>query len=232
VRNGVVPPRLAECLRNPVGLVVLGLGAAAGALAPVLPPGGAAAPWLGLGLAGLSLVAYAGTALVYARAPLEAPEVRRLRRLRDAMAARLADRAGGGLVVTSALADAVSRLDGSLIPAVAELTARAEALRRDLARLSEGELFAPDQASLERLATIEARQRAAIATTTQQAANAYASILAMAQDAEPGSSAVAEAARWSRALQAMADALAELLDEGADWERRLEGRDQRTASGS
>jgi hypothetical protein len=119
-------------------------------------------------------------------------------------------------------AESVERLDRDKLPAIAELVAHNQSLRKRLERYTRGELVAPDRETLTRLEAIEARQRDAVAATRQQVANAYGATLAMAQQSTVDLSVVAEAQRWSRQLRETQEALSELLDESASWERSLQ----------
>jgi hypothetical protein len=175
----------------------------------------------------IGLLGYAGTAGVYAWPSRQAPEVRQMRRLRDAMAWQLAERRraqGGGQnpALVEILAESVERLDRDMLPAIAELVAHNQALRKSLERFTRGELVAPDRETLSRLEAIEARQRDAVAATRQKVANAYGATLAIAQQSAADLSVVAEVQRWSRQLRDTQEALSELLDESASWEHRLE----------
>jgi hypothetical protein len=206
--------------RNPVGLALLGLGAAAAALTAVLPP---LEPWSGRagGVALLALLAYGGTVAVHGWPRREAPEVREIRRLRDAMAEQLAVRRGEASPLADLLAEALARLDHELLPGIALLVDRHAALRADLARFERGELAAPGPEALGGLRSIERRQREAIADARQQVADAYAATLALGQQSADEARVVAEARRWSEHLGDVQNTLAELIDESADWDRRL-----------
>lgn len=207
--------------RNPIGLGMVGSSAAAAALtatSPLLEPWSERALFvLLLGIAG-----YAGTIGIY-RWPLrQVPEVREVRKLRDAMATLLAGRQGSPLAAT--LGDAIYRLDEDMLPAIAQLVAQNQALKGSLERFTRGELIAPDREALSRLQAIESRQRKAITMTRQQVANAYAATLAISQQSAFDDHVLADAERWSRELSETQTALTEVLDESAYWERRLEER--------
>jgi len=212
--------------RNSVGLALLALGGAAAAMTAFVPQ---FEPWSGRAPAVLLLavLAYGGTAAVFAWPRREGPEVGEIRRLRDAMAAQLRGRVGERSTLSDILAAALAGLDRDLLPDVSRVVARNQTLRADLARFEQGELAAPDPAALGRLRTIERRQREAITATRQQVANAYAAILALGQDSADEARVVAEAMRWSERLSDTRDTLASLLDESTDWERLLDSPPER-----
>jgi DNA-binding NarL/FixJ family response regulator len=222
-----MPTALRAALANPVGLSILVLGGATAILVAALPFFASLAeraPWV----LAAALLGYAGTTVVSAWPRREAREVYQVRRLRNAMAdlRSVREASATGAPLADVLGDAVRHLDRELIPALARLVARAEALRAILARFQAGDLAAPDGESLCALQATEARLRDAISATQRQAANAYAATVALTEHDADDAQVVDEARRWAQRLRETEAALAGLLDESAAWDRLLDARSE------
>jgi hypothetical protein len=203
-------------LLHPVALTLLGASlmlAAALHWLPTLRPWSDRAAWVAL----LGVAAYLAVVAVahWSRSTPMPAEIRHLRRIRQSIAALLADRQDGPKdrqdpVLIGTLKDAIRHLDEQVIPALEQLIGRQEKLRAHLARYDRGELHAPEPGVLERLRAIYARQQAAIHECVQQAANAHATLVALLQEGDDTS--IGERARtWADGLLTLYDSLAEVL---------------------
>ena len=114
------------------------------------------------------------------------------------------------ICLVQALADAISHLDEQVIPALGKLLEREQQLGEHLARFQRGELHAPDAGRLKRLRSIHARQREAIDECIQQAANAYATLVALLQEGDDAR-VVQRARRWADDCEAVRRARDEVL---------------------
>ena len=201
---------------HPVALVLLGASAilAAGtALVPLLAPWAARAGWV---LAWGVVVAAAWLLLEPRPAP-PARELLEVRAIRDALASRLRLAAvthPDAVVFTTALAQAVARLDDEVLPALAELLERHAALGAWLARYERGKAPAPDADALERLRRLSRLQRRAIDETVRQAATAEALLVAIVHESADPNRLAEETVRWSDGLRTLHQSLAEVLHQG------------------
>jgi hypothetical protein len=180
---------------------------------PALRPWSGEARWVLL----LGFAAYlAVVAIVYWMRPTPAaPELRRLREIRHDIAALLVQqkRLPGGrqnAVLIGILSDAIRHLDEQVIPALEQLVERRANLGRVLRRYERGQAQAPGPELLERLQMLHARLMAAIEECVQQAANAYAMLVALLQEGDDENVA-ARARAWAEDLTRMYDALTEVL---------------------
>jgi hypothetical protein len=208
---------------NPCGLILLGLSLAMAAASAALP---GAAPWSGhaLWFAACGLAAYLTSvgvvALTFTQRGVEteAIELREVRRVRDRLVDLLRSEQLRGDPTASALVrtlgETVSELDKRVLPALTHLVTRHDSVAATLAQYANGYLPTPDPDVLERVRTVEQRQRAAIVGCVRQAVNAEAAMLAIIND-ERASGAVADDVRaWAVRLLDMHDALQELLRGG------------------
>jgi len=165
------------------------------------------------------LVGYAAIVLVLRRSRPEpaavatAPEVRQLRAIRQSMGRLLHDREVVEVQtsqLTRVLAEAVETLDEQIEPTLRELIQREQMLRGHLMQWERGDLPPPAPDVLDRLRTIHARQRAAIDTCVQQAANAQATFVALLQEGDD-SSVATRAWEWADHLLTVYDTLAGVL---------------------
>ncbi|MFN8637107.1 MAG: hypothetical protein U0893_24940 [Chloroflexota bacterium] len=207
-------------LTHPVGLALLGMSVALAAalwLAPALRPWSDRAVWVLV----LGVAAYAAIVVVayWPRAASSSPQMRTLLKIRQGIASLLAERQRQpkdrqNPVLIGTLKDAIRCLDDQLIPVLGELLERWAAVQETLHQYDRGELPSPDEEGLERLRAISARQQAAIDECVQQAANAYAALVALLQRGDDSS--VGDRARdWANGLLTLYDALDEVL-RGAD----------------
>jgi hypothetical protein len=182
-------------------------------LLPGLRPWSAQAIWV-LVLGVLAYLAVVG--IVYFSSPTPpAPELSKVRRIRHGIAALLAERqAARGArrdpVLIQALTDAIRHLDEHVIPALHQLIERRSSLERELGRYVRRELHAPAPEVLERLQRLNARLQVAIDECVQQAANAYAMLVALLQEGDDEDVA-ARARSWADDLARLYDSLAEVL---------------------
>jgi hypothetical protein len=216
VKGADVRASARAALLHPEALTILGVSlvlAIALTLLPALRPWSDRAVWVLL----LGVAAYvAVVAVAYWSRPMStAPEIRKLRTIRQGIATLLAERqaaprARQDAVLIGVLADAIEHLDEHLGPALEELVERQARLRQHLARYERGELPAPESGVLKRLRTIFARQQAAIDGCVQQAANAYATLVALLQESDAANVA-ARARTWADGLLTLHDTLIEVL---------------------
>lgn len=213
--------RLRVALRHPLGLALLVASvfmAVAAAALPALAPWSARATWLLV----CGMVAYLATAVVVARSR-SVPRARALGELwkiREAMLARRSElkasssaRANSELV--RILGDAVGHLDRAILPELEQIVTRHEALSKQLERYDRWAVPRPDPLILERLRTIHARQREAIDACNRQAANAYATSLALTQEADE-TTVTKQVRQWADELGNLHDILAGLIRGGVD----------------
>ena len=133
-------------------------------------------------------------------------------------------------VLAQALTDAIRHLDDQLVPALTQLVERRANVQRELRRYERNELQAPDPALLERLRRLHDRLQTAIDDCVQQAANAYAMLVALLQ--EGGDESVARRARaWSEGLTGLYDSLVDVLRGADDPLRADAGADRSTSEG-
>ena len=180
---------------------------------PILRPWYGQAVWVFLlGFACYLLI----VAIVYWLRPTRrSPEVRELLRLRRRIAAlhvELQRRPGArpNAVLIRKLDDAVRLLDEHLIPALQELVERRANLQRDLRRYERGEIRAPSPEMLRHLHEMLEHQNAAIDGCVQQAANAYAALIALLQVANDEDVAN-RAQEWAEGLATLYNALVDVL---------------------
>ena len=180
-------------LLNAAGIAVLAVSAALALACALLPQ---LARWsdtpLWVLLAGLA--AYASTVAVFAlrgtsqEAVLESPDLRTVRAIRNRLASldRQTDLVGATPTFARTLADTVTHLDEKLIPALELIVQRHVVLEERLAIFEKDAAQQPGDEVLERLYAIERRQRGAIADCVQQATDAEAALLAIAQEGGEG----------------------------------------------
>lgn len=216
--------RVRAGLRHPVGLILLlasVLMAAAAVSLPTLAQWSARAVWLLL----WGLLAYFVTAAVVAlsSAVPPYPALRKLRKIRRAIARLLGElkAAGGNAALIPIVDEAVAHIDDDIDPALAQIVTRHETLSKQLQQYEKGGLPLPDALIFEKLRTIHTRQREAIATSIQQAANALAMLLALTQEADEGTVAN-EARMWAKDLGDLHDGLAEALRGKADYDKAMQ----------
>ena len=180
---------------------------------PILRPWHGEAVWVfALGFGCYALV----VAIAYWSRPVpSAPEMRELLDLRHRMAALYAElrRAPGSRanpVLLGILADAVRQLDEQLVPALRELLDRRAQLRRELRRYERGQIRAPEPAMLDRLRRMLKRIDVAVDTCLQQAANAYATLIALLQ-IRNDDDVTRRAGEWADGLTTLYDAMVEVL---------------------
>jgi len=210
--------RLRTAATHPAALSILAVGLGLAGAATFLPPLRAwsgTAGWVAL----WGLLAYgAAVAIVRGARPSDAaPELRTLLEIRHEIVARLAERRAldgtDPSELTRVLGDALVQLEDQLTPALRKLLERHMTLRKHLARYQRGELPPPQAEVLERLHTISAREQAAIEECVRQAANAYATLIAILQERDD--SIIAMRARdWAGHLLTLHDAMDELLRGG------------------
>lgn len=208
---------------NRLGILLLVVGVAAAA-ASAMVPGLRQIGWLPFGIVLLALVAYGATVAIYRLTPEpfeESDEIRALRKLRECIAEHLGSQQHGE-AARHVLADALRRLDGEMIPAVGGLVRRHALLQRDLDRFQTGELLAPSAERMDQLERLCERQQRAIESVGQQVADAYASLIMLTQQTDDEARLAADTQRWSSDLFEAQNNLAELLDEGAAFDRALE----------
>lgn len=215
-------------LFNRVALVLLGasllLGIAMLTL-PILRPWYGQAAWVFmLGLGCYLLV----VAIAYCLRPApRAHEMRELLAIRHQIAAlhvELQRRPGArpNLVLLGVLDDAVRLLDDQLIPALHRLLEQRANLNRDLRRYDLGKFRAPEPAILKHLQRRLELLDAAINGCLQQAANAYATLIALLQVGKDEDVAT-RARTWAEHLTTIYDTLADVLDRTDDPTRENAG---------
>lgn len=212
--------RVRAALGNRLGVVLLGVALAVAAVAGLLPGG---PRWLAAACLLLGLAAYGATVAIQLWVPVRAERSKQIDALRT-LRACIAEQAAAqeyGEATRGILAEALRRVDQQMIPAVEQLTRRHARLRRDLGRFQSGELPAPDRERLEQLVALRERQERAMEAVERQAANAYASLVMLTQQAEDEARLAADAGQWSNDLAETQRNLAELLDEDAAFERAL-----------
>jgi hypothetical protein len=183
---------------------------------PILRPWYGQAVWIFvLGFACYLLV----VAIVYWSRPIpSAPELRTLHKIRHDIAALLLERrrARGAhrdpLIQT--LSDAIQQLDEHIIPTLDQLIDRRSNLERELRRYERGELHTPKPELLELLRRLRDRLQTAVDECVQQAANAYAMLVALLQEGDDQNAAL-RARAWAESLTTLYEALNEVL-RGAD----------------
>ena len=155
-------------------------------------------------------------AVVYWSRPAPAsPEMGELLHIRHQIAAlhvELQRRPGArpNPVLIRQLDDAVRLLDEHLIPALQEAVERRANLQRELRRYERGEIRAPSPAMLQRLHHLRQRLNSAIEGCVQQAADAYATLIALLQVTN-ADDVDRRAQAWVEDLTTLYDALLDVL---------------------
>lgn len=171
-------------------------------------------------------------AIIYWTRPAPAREVRELLDFRHRIAAlhvRLQRRPGGrpNPVLIGRLDDAVKLLDSELIPTLQELVERRANFQRELRNYERGEIRTPAPEMLHRLQRMLERQNAAIDGCVQQAADAYATLIALLQVANDDDVG-RRAQEWVADLNILHDSLRDVLygdDDPAHGRAEAEGPD-------
>lgn len=214
-------------LLNPTGLTLLALSCLLAVAIATLPPLAAWSSRAAL-IAVIGLIAYVLTVLAQglpdAPPPVNDPMMRRLLEIRRSMASRLAELEEADARNRSPLipivADAVRHMDSQLVPTFRSIVIRHQDLDRHLALFESGKLVSPDPQNLERLHRIHERQQEAIDGCVRQAANAYATLIALLQEADEAGVAK-QAMMWAADLSDMYDGLAEVYSGIDPYERAL-----------
>jgi hypothetical protein len=214
-------------LSHRVAFALLGsslLMAAAMHWIPFLRPWSGQAGWM----VGLGLLCYLAIAAIafWSRPKPAGPEIHELRKIRHQIAAlyvRLQQASGRrpNAVLLRILAEAVTRLDDQLIPALRELVEKRDTLRRDLRRFERGQIRAPSAEMMQHLRGVLAQYEAGIDECLQHAADAYGTLIRLLQMNNDDD--VANRARaWADDLMGLHDAMLEVL-RGADEPLRADG---------
>ncbi len=203
--------RLRASLLNATGLILFALSCALAVAVLVAPPlaqHSFRAPWLLL----VGVAAYALSVLAYRVDTC--PEARPLLSIRRSMAERLAELRAAPYSSRSALipvlAEAVRHMDTHLVPTFRGIVERHDDLSRHLVLYESGKMSAPDPENLDRLRRIYARQQEALDACVRQAANAYATLIALLQEADDAG-VIEQARLWTSDLNDIYDGLAEVL---------------------
>ena len=209
---------LRQGLLNRTGLALLALSCVLAAAMLVLPPLASWSP-RATQMVGIGLLAYVLTVLIWAipapiRDGMSNPAMVRLLDIRQQMAKRLAELRSASVQRQSPLipvvAEALRHMDTELVPTMRSIVVRHEELEKQLSRYQKGQLTPPDRQSLDRLERIYARQDESIGACVQQAANAYATLLALLQESDT-TRVVADARLWTADLNDIYEGLADVL---------------------
>jgi DNA-binding CsgD family transcriptional regulator len=219
---------LRAAVRNRIGLELLGLSCLFALSMATLPP---LALWSSRALLafGVGVAAYVLTLVVdllptTPTADMGYPATRQLLNIRRSMADRLAelqsaDR-GSRSPLVSVVAEAVRHMDSQLVPTFRSIVVRHQDLDRHLQQYESGKLTPPDPENLERLHRIYDHQQEAIDSCVRQAANAYATLIALVQAADEAGAAK-QATMWATDLGDIYDGLSEVLSGVDPYERAM-----------
>jgi DNA-binding CsgD family transcriptional regulator len=142
------------------------------------------------------------------------PAMRNLLQIRHDIAARLTElraaKDGTSLSLVPIVSERLRQMDEGLVPKLREIVRKQQAVTGYLTEYEQGTIVTPDLEPLERLRAISARFKEAINICVQQAANAYATLLALTLETDERN--LAEQARlWAADLQDIYDGLTEVL---------------------
>ncbi len=200
-------------ISHPIGLTLLGCSVVLAALLAGLPAAGAlSGRALTVLLVGIGF--YVACVGVVALWPPSPPELARFRAARREIARLLGARQISVEIRPEwdlVVANAVVKLDEEISPALTQLLAQRDDLRRYLSTHDRSNEGAPDPASLERLRQIRVRQDTAIATCLQRVVNAEATLIERLQ--ESLDTRLVERLRlWVENLAAANNAIVETLE--------------------